>query len=609
MPSSRRLHLPLGVLVALVVLASSAGRARAQRGVDAQTFRPSLDGFGLLVVERADTGRQWDFGFKLTTDYAQNPLRLALHDAGASPGARQTLMEWQATLHFGAHFSFTDWLEFALEVPVSAQSWSAAYGSPYSDATGGPTGFYAAEMRTSIEPPGAGVLDPRVALKARTRRMGPLALALVAAATVPLGDERAFLGDGGFTLRPAGVIDLALGRLALALNVGAILRRTTTVLDPLPESGMQPAVLVGAGHELTASLGAQVKLASWMAISAEAYALIPLVKILDRDGKDVSNRVLGVLGALRFFPGRDLTLSLGGGAGLLDGPRHDAFRVVLGLSWTPADSGRGGRGGGGGGSGDRDNDGISDGLDLCPEAAEDKDAFEDADGCPDPDNDGDGVPDASDRCPAEPEDRDGFEDADGCPDADNDDDGVLDIALNAGESRDMTDQCPDEAEDKDGFEDDDGCPDPDNDGDGIPDARDRCPDEPETANGADDEDGCPDGSGDEPGFRAGAAAQGGVTELVFFDKNKSKPTAPSYAALDRAAKLLREGDRRARLESFADPTEKRAALGTERARAVQAELQKRGVDAARIDVAAAAHGKHRSGGARRVEIVIVEAGK
>ncbi|HEY0253868.1 MAG TPA: outer membrane beta-barrel protein, partial [Kofleriaceae bacterium] len=82
------------------------------------------------------------------------------------------------------------------------------------------------------------------------------------------------------------------------------------------------------------------------------------------------------------------------------------------------------------------------------------------------DTDGDGIPDATDKCPKEPEDKDGFQDEDGCPDPDNDGDGIPDA----------TDKCPLEAEDKDNFQDDDGCPDPDNDDDGIPDAADKCPD-------------------------------------------------------------------------------------------------------------------------------------
>jgi len=70
-------------------------------------------------------------------------------------------------------------------------------------------------------------------------------------------------------------------------------------------------------------------------------------------------------------------------------------------------------------------------------------------GAPPADRDGDGIPDAKDACPDRPEDKDGFEDDDGCPDIDNDHDLVLDIA----------DKCPNVPETYNGFEDDDGCPD------------------------------------------------------------------------------------------------------------------------------------------------------
>ena len=65
------------------------------------------------------------------------------------------------------------------------------------------------------------------------------------------------------------------------------------------------------------------------------------------------------------------------------------------------------------------------------------------------DSDGDGVPDPDDRCPSTPEDRDGFEDGDGCPDPDNDRDGIPDAS----------DKCRDQAEVINGIDDQDGCPD------------------------------------------------------------------------------------------------------------------------------------------------------
>ncbi len=97
---------------------------------------------------------------------------------------------------------------------------------------------------------------------------------------------------------------------------------------------------------------------------------------------------------------------------------------------------------------DTDGDAIPDRVDTCPEAAEDIDTFQDADGCPDLDHDADGILDDVDSCPSTPEDVDGFEDRDGCPDLDNDKDAIADTE----------DRCPLAAEDFDGDQDEDGCP-------------------------------------------------------------------------------------------------------------------------------------------------------
>jgi outer membrane protein OmpA-like peptidoglycan-associated protein len=147
-----------------------------------------------------------------------------------------------------------------------------------------------------------------------------------------------------------------------------------------------------------------------------------------------------------------------------------------------------------GGDDDLDDDGVKNRADKCPTQAEDKDGFEDEDGCPELDNDKDGVEDADDQCPLEAEDKDGDKDDDGCPDLDDDGDGLANDK----------DKCPAEAEDKDGFEDEDGCPDPDNDKDGIEDAKDKCPGEPESKNGIEDEDGCPEQDADGDGLMGDA---------------------------------------------------------------------------------------------------------
>ncbi|HEU0034660.1 MAG TPA: OmpA family protein [Kofleriaceae bacterium] len=173
---------------------------------------------------------------------------------------------------------------------------------------------------------------------------------------------------------------------------------------------------------------------------------------------------------------------------------------------------------------DPDKDGIVGDADKCPTEAEDKDSFQDDDGCPDPDNDGDGVADASDKCPMEPEDKDSFQDDDGCPDPDNDADGIPDAA----------DKCPTEAEDKDSFQDDDGCPDPDNDNDGVLDPQDKCPDQPETKNGYQDEDGCADE------IPAKVKQFTGVIQGINFKTGDATLLPTSNKTLDKAVAVLKE---------------------------------------------------------------------
>jgi outer membrane protein OmpA-like peptidoglycan-associated protein len=172
---------------------------------------------------------------------------------------------------------------------------------------------------------------------------------------------------------------------------------------------------------------------------------------------------------------------------------------------------------------DRDEDGILDNVDKCPDDPEDKDGFEDEDGCPDRDNDKDGILDANDACPNEAGPATQDPKTNGCPVRDRDHDGIPD----------NVDKCPDEPEDKDGFEDEDGCPDPDNDKDGIPDVTDKCPNEPETMNGYADEDGCPD--------EAQVRVVGDkilLDDRVHFNTNMSIVLGVSYPLLQRVGRLI-----------------------------------------------------------------------
>lgn len=221
---------------------------------------------------------------------------------------------------------------------------------------------------------------------------------------------------------------------------------------------------------------------------------------------------------------------------------------------------------------DFDSDGIVDSKDVCPRQPEDKDGFDDDDGCPDEDNDQDSVKDPVDHCPSEPEDRDSVEDEDGCPDDDNDKDGVPD----------KDDMCPLVAEDKDGFNDTDGCPDEDNDRDGILDPQDLCINEPENKNGYADGDGCPD----EDQVRV-VGDKIILDEKVHFAVNMDVIRQVSHPLLGRVAKLLAEHPDYTHIEvqGHTDKNgdaERNRALSERRAKSVMEFLIASGISASRL---------------------------
>jgi Outer membrane protein and related peptidoglycan-associated (lipo)proteins len=184
------------------------------------------------------------------------------------------------------------------------------------------------------------------------------------------------------------------------------------------------------------------------------------------------------------------------------------------------------------------------------------------------DTDGDGIPDALDKCPNDPEDKDGFQDEDGCPDPDNDQDGILDAS----------DKCPNDPEDMDGFEDEDGCPDLDNDRDGIPDASDLCPNEP----GPPEEKGCPK----KHTLVSVTQEKIELHQAVFFATGRATIMPQSFPLLNEVADVLKtRSTMQVRVEGHTDSRGGRAnnmRLSQARADAVKAYLVGRDVEARRM---------------------------
>ena len=229
------------------------------------------------------------------------------------------------------------------------------------------------------------------------------------------------------------------------------------------------------------------------------------------------------------------------------------------------------------GAKDRDDDGIIDAEDACPDVKGIA-AFQ---GCPD--TDGDGIQDSADSCPEEP----GTPEMNGCPDQDGDgvadkDDACVDVAglpvlqgcpdADGDGVADQNDACPTVKGDKANK----GCPWPDTDGDSVLDKDDKCP----TVAGTVANNGCPEVS-DETMKKLNDYAK-----TILFDTAKSSFQKQTYPVLQAMVAILKEyPTAKFALEGHTDSDGKDAlnlSLSQSRAAAVRTYLVENGIAADRL---------------------------
>ena len=419
---------PLAALAACVALAAGvefSGVAHADDiGVTAFDPTPSTTGTA-FALQPADVGPDGSWVAHAVVSYASNPLLLESFN-GTGERVRSALIAHSTLLQLGGAYALLDRLELGAHFPLYQQSGDT-----------GPTGQPAHGTAT-----GNLALHARLRLWRTSASPGALVVGTSAIAVLPTASKGQFTGSdqlqGRLLLLGSFTPAMLDRRLALSVNAGPVIRSTAAYANIEQRSG----VAWGAGGSF--------RILDGLWATAEVFGESTRTEhraMMEGAPPPVALTPIEVLAGVTINADRWLAIGVAVGRGVTDAAGSPDLRGVLSLAVVPAAPAP---------------------LRAGPE--------------PMRDSDGDGIPDARDKCPHEPEDKDGFQDQDGCPDPDNDGDGIADAR----------DKCPDEAEDKDGFQDDDGCPDPDNDIDGIADAADKCPNQPETVNGFQDDDGCPD---------------------------------------------------------------------------------------------------------------------
>jgi uncharacterized protein (TIGR03382 family) len=542
-----------GAWVGLAVLAVlTAAPARAQvtnspvsEKIDVQQYKPGPGSQDLLGLHSAKVGKHFQWSLGASVNYAKDPLTFS------NPRTEEIvyrLVESQLTVDLMGSIALFDRFEVGLALPITSQSSQEA---PQ----------VAPLFEEGVSATGLGNL--RVVPKLNLVSSGGLYLGAALPIHIPTGGAQ-FRG-GAFTVQPRLLGEWnSGGGVRLLANVGLNLR---------PEEQVRNLVV---GNELAYGVGAEVPFGKLSAGGTFMGAM--------GLGQGAEERPMELLATVKYRLSDAIAAHLGGGPGLSKGYGTPNFRVFAGLAWVapegkseprpepqpappPAPAP----------PKDTDGDGLTDDKDACANEAEDKDNFEDADGCPDLDNDKDGVSDTGDACVSEPETANGYKDEDGCPDQvpDTDGDGLTDDK----------DRCAKEPEDKDSFEDEDGCPDPDNDRDGVADAADKCPAEPETINGVKDEDGCPDKG------KVKVLVEGEkivILEKVFFANNKATILPKSFPLMKQVAQVLRANPQieLVRVEGHTDDKGDDGAnltLSKSRAEAVRERLIVEGIAAERLE--------------------------
>lgn len=385
----------------MLALPASAQNDPFARGIDAVPIKLTPTMNSGLSLESAELMPVKSWQLMALLDFNVGILSLKLGDTRLGD-----LLPFRADLHLMGAYQIHSRIELAADLPITF-----AQIANFNLLT--EQGF------PQDNPRAAGLGAPRLFGRFQILRQSEIpivGLAAILEVRIPIGDQFSFLSDRGFVFAPRLAIDRTIGPVRLMANLGWRLRTAT---------GQYLNLYVG--QEFTMGGGVIVSLPSvWKLVDPELLGELNLSTPAEapftfRDAESLKTPFELMIGLRTRITERwKVQFSIGKGLGA-NGYGRETIRFSLGLTYENVPEA------------DRDQDGVPDKVDQCPDLAEDKDGYQDGDGCPEEnppaDRDQDTVPDAVDMCP----DKAGPVQLDGCPDADGD------------QIPDISDKCPGKA--------------------------------------------------------------------------------------------------------------------------------------------------------------------
>ncbi|HET6436622.1 MAG TPA: OmpA family protein, partial [Anaeromyxobacter sp.] len=266
-----------------------------------QRFQPAGGAYDLLGVESAQVPGHEKLTLRLYGNYASRPLVLS------APGMdKVALLRSQSGVDLTVAVGLMDWAEVSAVVPgVVSQSREQDR-------------FLPPELRQRVA--SSGLSDLRIVPKARLLELGRFRLGVSAPVSLPTGDRKAFLGQGGFTFGPTALIELdALGPARVLLNGGAIFREERHLIDLTVGN----AYTYGAGLEWPFQAGAE-RFSALGTLQGEA----------GMKDRSATARPMEALAGLRWMAPSGLLVTLGGGPGIGKGYGTPQYRVFAEIGFT-----------------------------------------------------------------------------------------------------------------------------------------------------------------------------------------------------------------------------------------------------------------------------------